>query len=194
MKQLWLNSVVKPQLTLVENTGRRYGRFDGHLPPKGRESNNRHVVERLPRFDQLDLFDMPALPELRVFIVAMDTVHGRTLHDAVFSSKPRSVIDLRYAARFDQYGSSRDTLFEYFRSVGSYYVLDSIPWHELSARDFMTEGRLVLPRLHHELVELGRGAVMIFVPKPQHSNMLSTYLNRMLSTKVQISWCVEQIS
>jgi hypothetical protein len=185
--------VAKPQLTLIQNTGSRRDHFDGHLASRGHEVANRLIVERLPRCDQLDLFDVPAMPDLRVFIVAMDTVHGRTLHKAVLSNKPRSVIDLRYAARFDQYGSDRDTLFAHFRAVGSYYVLDSMPWHDLSTRDFMTEGCVQVPRVHHELVELGQGAVMLFVPKPHHASMLTAYLNRMLSAKAKISWRIEQI-
>ncbi|MDX0111055.1 hypothetical protein GOC07_01995 [Sinorhizobium meliloti] len=185
--------MTKPQLTLVENTGGTRGRFGGNLTAQGQDVASRHTAESLPRFDQLDLFDMHALPDLRVFIVAMDTVHGRTLHKAVLSNKPRSVIDLRFAARFDQYGSSRDILFEYFKAVGTYYAWESMPWHDLSARDFMTEDCIQIPRLHHELVKLGKGVVMLFVPKPQHASMLTTYLNRMLSTKVRISWRIEQI-
>lgn len=185
--------MTKPQLTLVGNTGGRRGRFDGHLTTQGHEVANHHAVESMPRFDQLDLFDVPALPDLRVFIVAMDAVHGRTLHKAVLSNKPRSVIDLRYAARFDQYGSDRDTLFAYFKAVGSYYALEAMPWHDLSARDFMTETCVQVPRMHHELLELGKGAVMLFVPKPQHANMLTAYLNRMLSAKAKMSWRIEQI-
>ncbi|KSV67438.1 hypothetical protein N185_30610 [Sinorhizobium sp. GW3] len=151
------------------------------------------MAESPTRLDQLDLFDRDDLPELRVFIVAMDTVHGRMLHQAVLSHKPRSVIDLRFAARFDQYGSSRDMLFEYFKAIGAYYALESMPWHDLSVRDFMTEGCVQVPRLHHELVKLGKGAVMLFVPKPQHAAMLTTYLNRMLSTRAGTSWRIEQI-
>lgn len=185
--------MTKPQLTLVGNTGGTRGRFDGPLTTQGHEVANHRTVESWPRLDQLDLFDVPALPDLRVFIVAMDTVHGRTLHKAVLSNKPRSVIDLRYAARFDQYGSDRDTLFAYFKAVGSYYALDSMPWHDLSVRDFMTESCVQVPRMHHELLELGKGAVMLFVPKPQHASMLTAYLNRMLSAKAKISWRIEQI-
>ncbi|KRB23273.1 MULTISPECIES: hypothetical protein [Mesorhizobium] len=185
--------MAKPQLTLVENTGSWHGRVDGRVVAQTHEVATRHTVQSLPRADQLDLFDAPALPDLRVFVVAMDTVHGRTLQKAVLSNKPRSVIDLRYAARFDQYGSDRDTLFAYFKSVGSYYALDSMPWHDLSARDFMTEGGVQVPRVHHELVELDRGAVMFFVPKPQHASMLIAYLNRMLSAKVKSSWRIEQV-
>ncbi|WP_234851971.1 hypothetical protein, partial [Sinorhizobium meliloti] len=180
--------MTKPQLTLVENTGGTGGRFDNGLSVQGRSIPSHQMAESSPRLNQLDLFDMNDLPELRVFIVAMDTVHGRTLHQAVLSNKPRSVIDLRFAARFDQYGSSRDMLFEYFKAVGSYYALESMPWHDLSVRDFMTEGSVQVPRLHHELVKLGKGAVMLFVPKPQHASMLTTYLNRMLSTRAEISW------
>ncbi|MES0201002.1 hypothetical protein [Mesorhizobium sp. M0011] len=184
--------MTKPQLTLVENTGATRGRSDGRVTAQRHGAAGHHIVERLPRIDQLDLFDVPALPDLRVFIVAMDTVHGRTLQKAVLSNKPRSVIDLRYAARFDQYGSDRDTLFEYFKAVGSYYALDSMPWHDLSVGDFMTEG-VQVPRVYHELVNLGKGAVMLFVPKPQHASMLTAYLNRMLSTKAKISWRIELI-
>lgn len=143
--------------------------------------------------DQLDLFEGPATPDLRVFVVCMDTVHGRTLQKTVLSNKPRSVIDLRYSARFDQYGSDRDTLFACFKSIGSYYALDSMPWHDLSARDFMTEGSVQVPRVHDELLETDKGAVMFFVPKPQHASMLTAYLNRTLSAKAKTSWRIEQI-
>ncbi|MCR6727129.1 hypothetical protein [Agrobacterium fabrum] len=181
--------MAKPQLTLVENTGSWHGR----VVAQTHEVPSRHTVQSLPLADQLDLFDAPAPPDLRVFVVAMDTVHGRTLQKAVLSHKPRSVIDLRYAARFDQYGSDRDTLFAYFTSVGSYYALDSMPWHDLSVRDFMTEGGVRVPRAHHELLELDKGTVMFFVPKPQHANMLIAYLNRMLTAKAKTSWRMEQI-
>ncbi|WP_245449989.1 hypothetical protein [Rhizobium leguminosarum] len=73
------------------------------------------------------------------------------------------------------------------------YALDSIPWHDLSVRDFMTEGGVHVPRVHHELVEIDKGAVMFFVPKPQHANMLIAYLNRMLSAKAKTSWRIEHI-
>lgn len=152
------------------------------------------TAHSLPRADQLDLFDAPALPDLQILIVAMDTVHGRTLQKAVLSYKPRSVIDLRYVARFDQYGSDRDTLFSCFNAVGSYYALDSMPWHNFSVRDFMTEGGVQVFKAHHELIELDNGVVMFFVPKPQHASMLIAYLNRMLSAKAKTSWRIEQIS
>jgi hypothetical protein len=179
--------MAKPQLTLVENTGI-------HVVAQAHEITGPHIIQSFPSSEQLDLFDTLAVPELRVLVVAMDTVHGRTLQKAVVSNKPRSVIDLRYAARFDQYGSDRDTLFAYFKSVGAYYALDSMPWHDLSVRDFMTETDLLVPRVHHELVELGKGAVMFFVPKPQHASMLIAYLNRMLSSKAKSSWGIERIS
>lgn len=185
--------MAKPQLTLVENTGSWHGRADGRVVTQTHEVATRHTAQSLPRADQLDLFDAPTLPDLRVFVVAMDTVHGRTLQKAVLSNKPRSVIDLRYAARFDQYGSDRDTLFAYFKSVGSYYALDSMPWHDLSVRDFMTESGVQVPRVHHELVEIDRGTVMFFVPKPHHASMLIAYLNRMLSAKAKTSWRIEQM-
>jgi hypothetical protein len=181
--------MAKPQLTLVENTGS----WDDRVVAQTHAIAVRHAVQSLPCSDQLDLFDSLPRPELRVLVVAMDTVHGRTLQKAVLSNKPRSVIDLRYAARFDQYGSDRDTLFAYFKSVGSYYALDSMPWHDLSIRDFMTEAGVQIPRVHHELVELDKGAVMLFVPKPQHASMLIAYLNRMLSAKAKTSWAIEQI-
>ncbi len=181
--------MAKPQLTLVENTGSRHG----DVVATSHDVSTRHTIQNVPLVDQLDLFDAPALPDLGVFVVAMDTVHGRTLQKAVLFHKPRSVIDLRYAARFDQYGSDRDTLFAYFKSVGSYYVLDSMPWHDLSVRDFMIEGGVQVPRAHHELIELNKGAVMFLVPKPQHANMLLVYLNRMLSAKAKTSWRIEQI-
>jgi len=123
----------------------------------------------------------------------MDTVHGSILQKALLAHKPRAVIDLRYVARFDQYGSDRDTLFAYFRSIGSYYSFDSMPWHDLSVRDFMVDGGVQVPRVHYELVQLHKGSVMFFVPKPQHAHMLIVYLNRMLSTKVKTSWQIEQI-
>lgn len=186
--------MAKPQLTLVENTGSWHGGVDGRVVTQTHEVATHHTVQSLPRADQLDLFDAPALPDLHVFVVAMDTVHGRTLQKAVLSYKPRSVIDLRYAARFDQYGSDRDTLFAYFKAVGSYYALDSMPWHDLSARDFMTEGGIQVLKAHHELVELDRGVVMFFVPKPQHASMFIAYLNRMLSAKAKTSWRIEQIA
>ncbi|EEY24718.1 conserved hypothetical protein [Brucella sp. F5/99] len=173
----------------MENTGSRHGR----VVAQTHELSIRHTARSLPHDDQPDLFDALVLPDLHVLVVAMDTVHGRTLQMAVLSHKPRSVIDLRYAARFDQYGSDRDTLFAYFKSVGSRYALVSMPWHDLSVRDFVTEGGVQVPRAHHELVELNRGAVMFFVPKPQHANMLISYLNRMLSAKAKSSWRIEQI-
>lgn len=185
--------MAKPQLTLVENTGSWHDRADDHLDAHTHEIAIHHTVQSLPRADQLDLFEMPALPDLQVFVVAMDTVHGQTLQKAVLSNKPRSVIDLRYTARFDQYGSDRETLFICFKSVGSYYALDSMPWHDLSAGDFMTEGGVQVPRAHHELIERNKGTVMFFVPKPQHASMLIAYLNRMLSARAKTSWRVEQI-
>lgn len=181
--------MAKPQLTLVENTGSWHGRAVAQT----HEVSTHQTVQSLPRANQLDLFDRSALPDLHVFVVAMDTVHGRTLQNAVLSHKPRSVIDLRYAARFDQYGSDRDTLFAYFKSVGSYYALDSMPWHDLSVRDFMMDGGVQVPRAHHELVELDKGTAMFFVPKPHHANMLIAYLNRLLSAKAKTSWRIEQI-
>jgi hypothetical protein len=185
--------VVKPQLTLVENTGGWRGPTNERTVPRTGETKTHNRAESVPRESQLDLFSGPTAPELRVFIVAMETVHGRTLHGAVASHRPRSVIDLRYAARFDQYGSDRDTLFSYFRSVGAYYALDSMPWHDLSPRDFMKGDGGLVPRVHDELLVLAPGAVMLFVQKPQHAGMLASYLNRMLSEKAKTSWLIEQI-
>lgn len=186
--------MVKPQLTLVENTGSWRARADAHMISRTREITPQRHVECAPVDSQLDLFAGSTAPELRIFIVAMETVHGRTLHAAVASHRPRSVIDLRYAARFDQYGSDRDTLFSYFRSVGAYYALDSMPWHDLSPRDFMTGDGGLVPRVHDELLVLDPGVVMLFVQKTQHASMLAAYLNRMLSTKARTSWRIEQIS
>lgn len=186
--------MAKPQLTLVENTGSWHGRIDSCVVAQTHEVTTQRSVQSFPSAAQLDLFDSPALPDLRVFVVAMDTVHGRTLQKAILSNKPRAVVDLRYVARFDQYGSDRETLFAYLRSVGTYYALESMPWHELSVRDFMKERGVQVPRAHHELIERKAGAVMFFVPKPQHAGMLITFLNRMLSAKAKITWRIEQIS
>ncbi|WP_180897843.1 hypothetical protein [Martelella soudanensis] len=182
--------MTKPQLTLVENTGGWHGRAN----PQTHVVSAGHTDQHLPLVHQLDLFDAPTLPDLMIFIVAMDKVHGRTLQRAVLAHKPRSIIDLRYVARFDQYGSNRDTLFAYFKSAGSHYALESIPWHDFSMREFMAEDGVHIPRIHHELIELSRGTVMLFVPKPQHANMLITYLHRMLSGKAKSTWRIEQVA
>lgn len=184
--------MTKPRLTLVEKTDVASSHFSGSMRPNSQHVDYRHIVECFPTFDQLDLFDLPPRPDLRICIVAMDVVHGRTLHNAVASNRPQTIMDLRYAARFDQYGSDRNTLFRLFKTAGCYYILDSIPWHELSARDFITESSY-FPRVHHEIFELGKGDVMMFVPKPHHSNMLASYLNRVLSSKTKLSWRIEQI-
>lgn len=186
--------MAKPQLTLVENTGSWRGRVDGRVSSTTHEITRRQTAQSLTRVEQLDLFDGPVAPDLRVFVVCMDTVHGRTLQNAVLSCRPRSVIDLRYVARFDQYGSNRDSLFECFKAVGSYYAMDSMPWHDLSIQDFMIEGSVDVPRVHHELLERNEGAVMLFVPKPPHASMLTSYLNRMLSVKAKTSWRIELLA
>ena len=186
--------MVKPQLTLVENTGSWRGVASGHVVAPARGTPPQRQVDSTPCESQLDLFAGLTAPELRVFIVAMETVHGRTLHAAVLDQRPRSVIDLRYAARFDQYGSNRETLFSYFRSVGAYYALDSMPWHNLSPQDFMRADGVLVPRVHDELLVFAPGSVMLFVQKPQHSVMLTAYLNRMLSAKAKTSWRIEHIS
>jgi hypothetical protein len=152
-------------------------------------------TEAPTRFDQLRLpFDEPPPPKLLVYVVAMDSVHGHTLHQTIKACRPRTVLDLRHAALFNQYGSNRETLFGYLNASGSYYASAAVPWHNLSAKDFMTtEGGLV-PRVHHELLERKEGAVMLFVPKPEHASMLSAYLNRLLSVKASDSWAIEQIT
>ena len=182
--------MAKSHLTLVVNTGRQPVAAESTARP-GR-SVARSVPK--PKANQLALpFDEPVPPKLRVYVVSMDTVHGRTLNHTILASRPRTVLDLRHAALFNQYGSDRDTIFGYLAMLGSFYATEAMPWHKLSAREFMNSVGGLVPRLHHELLERNEGSVMLFVPKPEHANMLITYLHRLLAENATGSWQVEAV-
>lgn len=183
--------VTKPILTLVPKTGNWQLR-DG----KSGHSVITRVRDRAkPESNQLSLpFEEAEVAQLRIVIAPMDDIHGSALNTAIVEYRPRAVLDLRHALRFDLYGTDRRTIFAYFNAFHTYYSVSSVPWHALSAKDFMSEASRVIPRVRHELIERDQSPLMLFVPKTEHANMLRIYLNRLLSARAKISWALEQIS
>nr|WP_314256766.1 hypothetical protein [uncultured Devosia sp.] len=186
--------MAKPHLTLVPDTGGKRPRaIASDAKVFARVATVRSPEPQIG-LQQLFLpFDEPAPAALSISIVAMDTVHGTVLNSAIVSKRPKTVLDLRYSAIFNQYGSSRETVFGNLAALGAYYSFVSMPWHSMSARDFMAGAEGLVPRVRHELLEREPGSVMFFVPKPEHSNMLATYLNTLLSSRSKVTWVVEQV-
>lgn len=129
----------------------------------------------------------------RVVIVCMDSVHGRVLNDTILKVRPKTVLDLRHAARFTLYGTDRDTVFMHLNAVRSHYRIAAFPWHQFTARDFMVDASGLVPHVRHELVEREDSPVMLLVSKPEHAAMLASYANRLLSERSAQSWSIESV-
>ena len=125
-----------------------------------------------------------------VEIIAMDGLHGKRLCELIISKKPKVVLDLRHAIRFDLPGTSREQILNYFRATKTLYVRDPIPWHNMKRRDFISGDRVISQRLEHEAVERKQSPVMLFVPKDEHVNLLTAYLNRVLSQRGEGPWAI----
>lgn len=148
-----------------------------------------------PKRQQLTLpFESASEIGKRVIIVSMDSVHGRRLNESILTMRPKTVLDLRHAARFTLYGTDRDTVFRHLSVVQSHYRLSSFPWHQFSMKDFMDDVSGLVPQVRHELVERQDTPVMMLVPRPEHAAMLQTYVNRLLSERSMQTWSIESLT
>jgi hypothetical protein len=139
-------------------------------------------------------FGDAAAVDLMVAIVPMEQIHGERFHAAFDKIRPKVVIDLRHAIRFDLPGTNRLAIFRLFSKVQTFYTIASLPWHQLEARRLMTENWDLSERLTHEVLERRQSPVMLLVPLTEHAIMLRSYLNRVLNERAKISWCMEQIN
>ena len=57
-----------------------------------------------------------------IYVTAMDNVHGSNLVRTMKNSKPRYVIDMRLAMRFDSPGMNRGIFFDLIEITGSEYI------------------------------------------------------------------------
>ncbi|WP_354345803.1 hypothetical protein [Phyllobacterium ifriqiyense] len=127
-------------------------------------------------------------------IVAMDSIHGKTLCNLILTLRPQVAVDLRHAVRFDLPGTNRHQIFSCFNETRTFYTQASIPWHELKPADFMTDRTSLSHRLHHEILERSESALMLLLPSLEHSRYLRSYLNRKLSEKADQPWRIEEVA
>ncbi|MGA1834271.1 hypothetical protein [Rhizobium wenxiniae] len=139
---------------------------------------------------KFDLDD--ARREKRVIIVPMNFIHGHRFVELVATMKPKVVLDMRHAIRFDLPGTNRSNIFARFANVEAFYTTASLPWHELSTADFMLDRGNLSQRLHHEILERAEERVMILVPEAMHARWLRIYLNRRLTEAAKSDWLVEE--
>lgn len=128
----------------------------------------------------------------KIVVVAMDHMHGAQFRSLILSLKPRTVIDLRHLIRFDLPGTSRAEIFSCFSRVHALYVNDSLPWHELQPRDFMTDGNSLSHRLSHEVIERDNSPIMLLASKVEDARLLASYLHRITSSSMKGAWVIER--
>jgi len=160
------------------------------------EAPNRVTVvkRRTRQGEQLKLDLTGCHEEKQVFLVAMGTVHGSRFMELIHSIKPKIVVDTRYSIRFDLPGTSRDHVFAKFSNLQAFYSKASIPWHQLSASDFMVDKGPISIRLHHEILERAEDRIMVLIPDTQHLRLLRSYLNREVSKSSEVNWRIEEAS
>ena len=143
-----------------------------------------------PFAEQLDFSfdDVDFEPDIRIFLVPMDDMHGGRLCETLDTIRPKLVLDLRYVIRFDLPGTSRTQVFKRFHSLQTLYIKDSLPWHDMERRDFIAGDVSISHRLRHEVVERDQTPILIFVPKIEHVRYLGSYLNRILAPQSKKTW------
>ena len=129
----------------------------------------------------------------RIEIISMDGLHGKRLCELILSSRPKVAVDLRHVIRFDLPGTSREQVLAYFRATGTLYVREPLPWHALQRKDFISGNKIISQRLEHETVERKQSPVMLFVPKDEHINFLTAYLNRVFSNRGKGHWEISAV-
>ncbi|MCO6426039.1 hypothetical protein [Sinorhizobium meliloti] len=140
-------------------------------------------------------FDLDgATEEKRVVLVPMSMMHGRRFAEIVSEMKPKIVLDMRHAIRFDLPGTNRSHIFAQFTSVAAFYTTASLPWHEFTPADFMLDRGKLSQRLHHEIFEREEDRIMILLPDTLQATWLRTYLNRRLSEWAKSDWRIEEAS
>ena len=152
--------------------------------------NAYHSRERISEQLSFSFDDMEIQGGHCVEIIAMDGLHGKRLCELIISKKPKVALDLRHVIRFDLPGTSREHILNYFRATNTLYVRDPIPWHNMKRRDFISGDRVISQRLEHEAVERKQSPVMLFVPKDEHVNLLTAYLNRVFSQRSEGPWVI----
>lgn len=149
------------------------------------------TINVIPAFDrQLRLpFDDSA--SRRIIIVAMDCIHGIQLCNLILDIKPKKAIDLRYLIRFDLPGTNRSEIFHRMKLVRTHYVKASLPWHQLSARDFMLGNKQLSDQLDYEIMGGEESPLLLLASKDDDVRNLTSYLNRLLSSHSTSYWQIE---
>ena len=128
----------------------------------------------------------------RIVIVVMDTIHGTRLHSYLDDLRPKVVLDVRHAIRFDLPGTSRVQFFENIHNVGASYFQEPIEWHELKAQPLTVDDRLFSQRIRYEVVEHCNGHLMLLVSKCAHLRLLLPVLNFSLTRNHPPGWRIEE--
>lgn len=175
-------AMTRPLLTLVPNAG-----GPSHVLPAPRS------VARADQAEQLNFEFLTPEPSIKILTVPMDEVHGTVLCDALLNFRPTVIIDLRHVVRFDLPGASRSSIFQCINSVNSLYVNEGMPWHKLSMRDFLISESIFSQRIFHEMIERDKNSIALFIPKKIHSQMISSHINRLMSSRSKKEWSIASV-
>lgn len=159
------------------------------------ESSPRATVgkRRVVKGEQLKFNLDGSHEEKRVMLVPMNNMHGQRFAELVSNLRPKVVLDMRHAIRFDLPGTNRSHIFAHFSHFEAFYTTASLPWHEFNSADFMLDRGTLSQRLHHEILERPEDCILILLPESVHAKWLRTYLNRRLSESAKTDWHIEEI-
>jgi hypothetical protein len=165
----------------------------GYLQLVEKGNEQRHLPRRRlrQRRDGQMYLDLPQQEVRTFFIVAMDEVHGTRLAQVISLARPSTVIDLRYAIRFDIPAMNRSLFFDCLSRNDAHYLRIPIAWHELKP-SFVKTMAAIPHSLRHELIERKDGNLVLLVPKSEHARHISSELNLVLSSASEEDWDLEQ--
>lgn len=149
---------------------------------------------RVPEDSGQFRFNFDSDPVRRIVLIPMDDIDGVRLHDLLFELEPIAAMDLRYAVRFDLPGTNRNRFFGDLRLSHTAYIREPIEWHAIDSNPFAVDGKILPPRLFHEVVEREDGHFLILVPTRKDAGVMASALNIAMTVRRSHGWRIEQVA
>lgn len=139
------------------------------------------------RSDGQMFLDLPPVAVRKIFLVAVDEVHGVHLKALLNGAKDGLILDLRNVLRFDLPSMNRSQFFDAISQSGSEYVRVPVRWHELNAGPLVTESALP-QQFSYEILRKSRGYIIVLVPREPHARYVASAMNVSLREHGQEDW------
>lgn len=142
---------------------------------------------------QLSLdFDEPH----KLFVIATEHLHGATFIRRLYQSKPKVILDLRFAPHFNFGPIDGRTIKQQIAAVGAQYLLHSVPFHEIKSSLLKHDPALIASRLSDCISETGSAhwPVMVLIKDRGIAIAFSPYLVGALSKHPGGRWMTEMIT